>query len=58
MAATGEVSPFLEKARVNIQISRHRFEHEIWIAYIKNKRIMGADFLENNQFDISFSKRI
>lgn len=28
MAATGEVSPYLEKAMVNIQISRHRFEHK------------------------------
>lgn len=58
MTATGEESPFLGKAMVNIQIGGQRFEHEIWIANIKNEGIMGADFLEKNHCDILFSERI
>lgn len=58
MTATGEVSPFLEKGMVNIQIGGQRFEHEIWISNIKNEGIMGAGFLEKNHCDFLFSERI
>lgn len=58
VTATGEMSPFLGKTVVDIQIGKQRLKQKVWIADVKNEGILGADFLERNNCDLLFSTKI
>ena len=56
ITVTGESSPFLGKAEMEITVGKHKIDHEFLIADIKQDGILGLDFLIANKCDIVFSQ--
>lgn len=57
VTATGEKKPFNGEYMVNIQLGSHVFEHKVLVADIKDKGILGMDFLCKNACDVMLSKQ-
>lgn len=56
VTATGESSPFLGKAEVEISLGNQTLLHEVLFADIKNDGILGIDFMIKHKCDVLLSK--
>ena len=56
VTATGESSPFLGKAEVEITLGSQRLSHNVLFADVKNDGIIGMDFLTKHRCDMFLSR--
>ena len=56
VTATGESSPFIGKAEVEITLGNQKLLHDVLFADVKNDGIIGMDFLTKHQCDMFLSK--
>lgn len=56
ITATGEISPFLGKVKVNLSLGRNTTEHEVLLADIQNEGIIGLDLMNQMHCDVLLSK--
>ena len=56
VTATGESSPFLGKAEVEIMLGSQRLSHNVLFADVKNDGIIGMDFLTKHRCDMFLSR--
>ncbi|MCG8045657.1 MAG: reverse transcriptase domain-containing protein, partial [Candidatus Thiodiazotropha endolucinida] len=56
VTATGESSPFLGKAEVEITLGNQKLLHEVLFADVKNDGILGIDFMIKHKCDVLLSK--
>ena len=56
VTATGDSSPFLDKAEVEITLGNQKLLHDVLFADINNDGILGMDFLTKHQCDMILSK--
>ena len=56
VTATGESSPFLGKAVVEITLGTQKLLHDVLFADVKNDGILGMDFLTKHHCDMFLSK--
>ena len=56
VTATGDSSPFLGMAEVEITLGNQKLLHDVLFADIKNDGILGMDFLTKHQCDMFLSK--
>ena len=56
VTATGESSPFLGKAEVEVTLGSQKLLHDFLFADIKNDGILGMDFLTKHRCDMFLSK--
>ena len=56
VTATGESSPFLGKAKIEIMLGTQKLLHDVLIADVKNDGILGMDFLTKHRCDVSEQK--
>ena len=56
VTATGESSPFLGKAEIEITLGSQKVLHDVLFADVKNDGILGMDFLTKHRCDMFLSK--
>ena len=56
VTATGESSPFIGKAEVEITLGNQKLLHDFLFADVKNDGIIGMDFLTKHHCDMFLSK--
>lgn len=56
LTATGEASEFIGKVDLKLKLGEHCFEHEFFVAEIKDQTILGMDFFMKHKVDLLFSK--
>ena len=56
VTASGESSPFLCKAVVEITLGSQKLLHDVLLADVKNDSILGMDFLTKHRCDMFLSK--
>ena len=56
ITATGEMSPFLDKAEIEITLGSQKVLHDVLFADVKNDGILGMDFLTKHRCDMFLSK--
>ena len=56
ITATGEMSPFLGKAEIEIKLGSQKVLHDVLFADVKNDGILGMDFLTKHHGDMFLSK--
>ncbi|MEW8544975.1 MAG: reverse transcriptase domain-containing protein [Candidatus Thiodiazotropha sp.] len=56
VTATGESSPFLGKAEIEITLGSQKLLHDVLFADVKNDGILGMDFLTRHRCDVFLSK--
>ena len=56
VTATGESSPFLGRAEVEIVLGSQRLRHDVLFADVKNDGILGMDFLTKHHCDLFLSR--
>ena len=56
VTATGESSPFLGKAKIEITLGSQKLLHDVLLADIKNDGILGMDFLTKHCCDMFLSR--
>ena len=57
VTATGESSPFLDKAEIEITLGSQKVMHDVLFADVKNDGNLGIDFLIKHGCDVFLSKK-
>ena len=57
LSVTGEISPFLGKTTVTVEIGSQNVQQNVLIASIENECILGMDFLTTHHCDLMLSQQ-
>ena len=57
LSVTGEISPFLGKTTVTVEIGSQNVQQNVLIASIENEGILGMDFLTTHHCDLMLSQQ-
>ncbi|CAC5409372.1 unnamed protein product [Mytilus coruscus] len=57
VSATGDTADFLGKMKIKIHLGKNMYVHEVLIADIPSKGILGIDFLEQKMCDIILKEK-
>lgn len=57
LTVTGEVTPFLGKAEIDLKIGLQTIRHNVLVADIENDGILGMDFLTAHRCDLILSEQ-
>ena len=58
LSVTGEVTPFLGKANIEMKLGSQHFQHSVFVADIANEGILDMDFLTAHTSDLILSRRV